>query len=59
MLDLGRACRSAFAEALERSLDPVVKDTLKEFVLRVEGALQGENLMRAVLSGPMGTRRFR
>ena len=41
-------------EAFERLpfLDPVVKDTLKEFVLRLKEA-EGENLLRVVLFGSM------
>ena len=53
--DLGELeSERSLQEALERLpfLDPVVKDTLKEFVLRLKEA-EGENLMRVVLFGSM------
>ena len=51
---LERDAERTLQEAFKRLpfLDPVAKDTLKEFVRRLEEA-EGENLLRVVLFGSM------
>ena len=51
---LERDTERTMQEAFDRLpfLEPVVKDTLREFVRRVKGA-EGDNLLRVVLFGSM------